>query len=197
MTEPQAEKQVPILAALAQATRLQILDRVSEAGPEGVVAGEIARAIRCPASTLSFHLKELSRTGVLEARPAGRFIHYSLRRPALQALRVYRRSRCQRSGNPRAQGDRHPRSAGDVRQTPASSRSLGTDGASFRAQLRTRCATKSSTGVASSLAGSANSDSIWRRCFSGNTGGSEARNFSTSTGNPSWRRRRCPIGVST
>ena len=89
MTEPQAEKQVPILAALAQATRLQILDRVAQAGPEGVVAGDIARAIRCPASTLSFHLKELSRTGVLEARPAGRFIHYSLRRPALQALAGY------------------------------------------------------------------------------------------------------------
>lgn len=89
MTEPQAEKQVPILAALAQATRLQILDKVSDAGPEGLVAGEIARSIRCPASTLSFHLKELSRTGVLEARPDGRFIHYSLRRPALRALAGY------------------------------------------------------------------------------------------------------------
>lgn len=86
MSELQAQKQVSILAALAQATRLQILDCVSAAGPEGVAAGKIARALRCPASTLSFHLKELSRTGVLDARPAGRFIHYSLRRPALQAL---------------------------------------------------------------------------------------------------------------
>ena len=89
MTDSHAEKQVSILAALAQATRLQILDRVAEAGPQGLVAGEIARSIRCPASTLSFHLKELSRTGVLEARPDGRFIHYSLRRPALQALAGY------------------------------------------------------------------------------------------------------------
>jgi ArsR family transcriptional regulator len=89
MPEPQAQKQVPILAALAQLTRLQILDRVADAGPEGVAAGEIARALRCPASTLSFHLKELNRTGVLEARPAGRFIRYSLRRPALQALAGY------------------------------------------------------------------------------------------------------------
>ncbi len=89
MTEPQAQKQVPILAALAQPTRLLILDRVSGAGPEGVAAGDIARSLRCPASTLSFHLKELSRTGVLEARPEGRFIHYSLRRPALQALAGY------------------------------------------------------------------------------------------------------------
>jgi ArsR family transcriptional regulator len=89
MPEPQVQKQVPVLAALAQATRLQILDRVADAGPEGVAAGEIARALRCPASTLSFHLKELSRTGVLEARPAGRFIRYSLQRPALQALAGY------------------------------------------------------------------------------------------------------------
>jgi ArsR family transcriptional regulator, arsenate/arsenite/antimonite-responsive transcriptional repressor len=89
MTEPQAQKQVPILAALAQVTRLQILDCVAGAGPDGVAAGEIARVLRCPASTLSFHLKELSRTGVLAARPAGRFIRYSLRRPALAALAGY------------------------------------------------------------------------------------------------------------
>jgi DNA-binding transcriptional ArsR family regulator len=89
MPDAQAHKQVLIRAALAQATRLQILDRVADAGPEGVAAGEIARAIRCPASTLSFHLKELSRTGVLEARPAGRFIRYALKRPTLQALAGY------------------------------------------------------------------------------------------------------------
>jgi DNA-binding transcriptional ArsR family regulator len=89
MAETQAQKQVSILAALAQPRRLQILDRVAEAGAEGLAAGDIARALRCPASTLSFHLKELSRTGVLEARPEGRFILYSLRRPALKALALY------------------------------------------------------------------------------------------------------------
>jgi ArsR family transcriptional regulator, arsenate/arsenite/antimonite-responsive transcriptional repressor len=89
MAEAQTLKQVPILAALAQTTRLQILDRVAEAGPEGVAAGDIAKAIRCPASTLSFHLKELSRTGVLQAHPEGRYIRYALRRPALQALAGY------------------------------------------------------------------------------------------------------------
>jgi DNA-binding transcriptional ArsR family regulator len=89
MAESQSQRQVSILAALAQPTRLQILDRVAEVGPEGVAAGAIARAIRCPASTLSFHLKELTRTGVLEARPEGRFILYSLRRPALKALALY------------------------------------------------------------------------------------------------------------
>lgn len=89
MSDETTQKQVPILAALAQATRLQILERVAEGGPQGVAAGEIARSIRCPASTLSFHLKELSRTGVLEPRPEGRFIHYTLQRPALKELAAY------------------------------------------------------------------------------------------------------------
>jgi DNA-binding transcriptional ArsR family regulator len=89
MSESQARKQVPVLAALAQATRLQILDCVAGAGPDGVAAGELARVLRCPASTLSFHLKELSRTGVLESRSEGRFVLYSLRRAALAALASY------------------------------------------------------------------------------------------------------------
>ena len=122
MTEPQAQKQVAILAALAQPTRLQILDCVSDAGPEGVAAGDIARALRCPASTLSFHLKELSRTGVLEARPDGRFIRYALRRPALKALAGYiaglagstRAGRDRRSGKHRSSRRSRERDAGQL-----------------------------------------------------------------------------------
>lgn len=89
MSDAAADRQVLVLAALAQPTRLQILSRVAAAGGEGVAAGEIARSIHCPASTLSFHLKELSRTGILEARPRGRFILYGLQRPALDALARY------------------------------------------------------------------------------------------------------------
>lgn len=89
MTDPVAAKQVLVLAALAQPTRLAILSRVAEAGPLGVAAGELARAVRCPASTLSFHLKELSRTGVLEPRPRGRFVIYALRREVLEDLARY------------------------------------------------------------------------------------------------------------
>jgi DNA-binding transcriptional ArsR family regulator len=89
MAEAAMERQVLVLAALAQPTRLQILSRVADAGDQGLAAGEIARAIRCPASTLSFHLKELSRTGILVARPRGRFIIYGLQRPALEALAHY------------------------------------------------------------------------------------------------------------
>ena len=88
MADP-TPKQVPILAALAQPTRLAILGQVAEAGPLGVAAGALARAVRCPASTLSFHLKELARTGLLEARPRGRFVIYALRREVLEDLSRY------------------------------------------------------------------------------------------------------------
>jgi len=86
MADQSTARQVSILAALAQGTRLEILARVAEAGARGVAAGDIARSIRCPASTLSFHLKELSRTGVLEARPRGRFIIYALQKESLESL---------------------------------------------------------------------------------------------------------------
>jgi DNA-binding transcriptional ArsR family regulator len=81
-----ANRQVLILAALAQPTRLRIVAIVAEAGRKGIAAGEIARALQCPASTLSFHLKELSRAGVLEARPRGRFVIYVMQSGVLEEL---------------------------------------------------------------------------------------------------------------
>jgi len=84
MTE--ADRQVLILGALAQPTRLSVVTIVADAGAKGIAAGEIARSLRCPASTLSFHLKELSQTGVLEARPRGRFVIYAMQPGVLEEL---------------------------------------------------------------------------------------------------------------
>ncbi len=86
MVSELAEKFVPALAALAQPTRLQIIDVVAAAGAIGMPAGAVAKAVRCPASTLSFHLKELTQAGLLQAEPKGRFIIYSIRQPALTEL---------------------------------------------------------------------------------------------------------------
>ena len=65
------------LAALAQETRLAIFRLLVEAGPEGVPAGQLADALEVPPATLSFHLKELSHAGLVQARPQGRFVFYS------------------------------------------------------------------------------------------------------------------------
>lgn len=75
-----------MLGALAQPTRLRIVAIVADAGGKGIAAGEIARALQCPASTLSFHLKELSRAELLEARARGRYMIYALHAGVLQEL---------------------------------------------------------------------------------------------------------------
>ena len=81
-----ANRQVLILGALAQPTRLRIVAIVADAGSKGIAAGQIGRALHCPASTLSFHLKELSRAEVLEARSRGRFMIYALQPGVLEEL---------------------------------------------------------------------------------------------------------------
>jgi ArsR family transcriptional regulator len=77
------------LAALSQPTRLRIVEVVAHGGPEGTAAGRIARAVHCPASTLSFHLKELSQAGLLEATPDGRFIRYSVKPESFADLAAF------------------------------------------------------------------------------------------------------------
>jgi ArsR family transcriptional regulator len=79
MLQTGASDIVSRLAALSQPTRLRIIEVVALGGAEGTPAGRIAKAVRCPASTLSFHLKELAQAGLLEATPDGRFIRYSVR----------------------------------------------------------------------------------------------------------------------
>jgi DNA-binding transcriptional ArsR family regulator len=73
-------------AALSQETRLQALRRLVKAGPEGVTAGELATATGTPASTLSFHLKELQRAGLVTAARSGRNIRYRADYGALTGL---------------------------------------------------------------------------------------------------------------
>lgn len=58
------------LAALAQESRLAVFRLLVEVGPEGMAASKIGDALKIPASSLSFHLKELS-----HANPFGRRRH--------------------------------------------------------------------------------------------------------------------------
>lgn len=65
------------LAALAQATRLQIFRLLVEAGPDGQPVGTIVAALGVAPATMSFHLKELVNADLISARQDGRFIYYS------------------------------------------------------------------------------------------------------------------------
>lgn len=85
---------LPILAALAQETRLSIFRALVQAGPEGLAAGRIAEAVGAPASTLSFHLKELASAGLARSRHDGRFIYYSADYAAMSELVAFLTEKC-------------------------------------------------------------------------------------------------------
>ena len=69
---------VGALAALAQETRLRVFRVLMEAGPEGLSVGRIGHKLKIPGATLSFHLKELARAGLVSARHEKQFIYYSV-----------------------------------------------------------------------------------------------------------------------
>lgn len=68
---------IEALASLAQPTRMTIFRQLVRRGPEGMVAGDIARSLDIVPSTLSGHLAVLRRAELLSATRKQREIHYS------------------------------------------------------------------------------------------------------------------------
>uniref|UniRef100_UPI003F492491 ArsR/SmtB family transcription factor n=1 Tax=Cupriavidus taiwanensis TaxID=164546 RepID=UPI003F492491 len=87
------------LAALAHSIRLSVFRLLVQAGPAGLPAGRIAELMEMPASSLSFHLKELHRAGLLSSRQDGRSIIYMAHFETMNALLGYLTESCC-SGNP-------------------------------------------------------------------------------------------------
>lgn len=86
------------LAALAQETRLAIFRLLVEAGPEGLNAGAIAEALALPPATLSFHVAQLARAGLVESRQESRFIYYSANFTAMDDLIAFLTDNCCQGG---------------------------------------------------------------------------------------------------
>jgi len=82
------------LSALAQDSRLAIFRRLVRAGPAGEAAGAIAEALSIPAPTLSFHLKELERAGLIAQRRESRSLIYAARTETMRELLSYLMKDC-------------------------------------------------------------------------------------------------------
>lgn len=96
------------LAALAHATRLAVFRLLVRQGPDGMPAGEVAQRLDVAASTLSFHLKELERAGLIRATRQQRQILYAADYAGIRELLTFLLRDC-------CQG--HPEICGDLAET--------------------------------------------------------------------------------
>ena len=72
----ESEETILALAALAQPTRLDVFKLLVKHEPEGLAAGDIAKALSVPQNTMSSHLAILSRAGLVSAQRYSRSIVY-------------------------------------------------------------------------------------------------------------------------
>ena len=90
--------------SLGQDTRLAVLRTLLARGASGLPAGDLAAVLGVPASTLSFHLSALERTGLVQATRQGRQIIYAARIARMRALIVFLTETCC-AGQPGLCGD--------------------------------------------------------------------------------------------
>jgi ArsR family transcriptional regulator len=82
------------LSALAQEGRLNVFRLLIRSGPEGLAAGEIARALDVPPNTLSAQLTVLANAQLVRSRRLGRSIIYSADYEAMSVLLAYLMEDC-------------------------------------------------------------------------------------------------------
>ncbi|PNG27317.1 ArsR/SmtB family transcription factor [Methylocella silvestris] len=85
----ESETAIERLAALAQATRLDVFRLLVRHEPDGLSAGEIARRIGVPHNTLSTHFSILARAGLIRAERQSRSIIYRADLGAIGRLAAY------------------------------------------------------------------------------------------------------------
>src|SRR2546427_9381168 len=88
------EDAILALAALAQPTRLDVFRLLVKHEPDGLAAGEIAKALAVPQNTMSSHLSILSRAGLVSAQRFSRSIVYRADLTRLQAVMLFMLNDC-------------------------------------------------------------------------------------------------------
>jgi DNA-binding transcriptional ArsR family regulator len=77
---------IAALAALAQDNRLDVFRLLVQAGPQGLAAGEVARRLKLPPNTLSFHFDRLRQAGLVAVRRESRSMIYTAQFDTMNAL---------------------------------------------------------------------------------------------------------------
>ena len=82
------------LAALAQPVRLRIFRSLVVAGPDGLNPGALSEALAVAATSLSFHLKELTHSGLVSQERQGRNLVYRAAFDRMNGLLGYLSENC-------------------------------------------------------------------------------------------------------
>lgn len=90
----QAGAAIAALGALAQEHRLALFRLLIQAGDKGMPAGAIADVLGVPNSSLSFHLAQLRRAGLVLQERQHRSLIYRANYPAMNALIAYLMENC-------------------------------------------------------------------------------------------------------
>ena len=85
---------VAALGALAQETRLKLFRLLVQRGADGLPAGVIAERLDVPPSSLTFHLQNLQRAGLISQRRESRQLIYSADYEAMNGVVGYLTENC-------------------------------------------------------------------------------------------------------
>jgi len=85
---------IKALAALAQPHRLRVFRALVVVGKEGATPGALADTLELPATTLSFHLKELLNAGLVSQERSGRHLFYRAEYGQMNAVLSYLTRNC-------------------------------------------------------------------------------------------------------
>jgi ArsR family transcriptional regulator len=85
---------IDALAALAQASRLEIFRALVVAGHEGLTPGVMSERLGVAANTLSFHLKELMQAHLVSQQRMGRHLIYRAEFEHMNEVLTYLTQNC-------------------------------------------------------------------------------------------------------
>ena len=92
--DPQADEALLALSALAHHTRLAVFRLLIREGPAGLPAGTIAERVGATPPTLSTHLAQLQRAGLITSRRVQRQIFYAAHVDGIRQLLTFLTEDC-------------------------------------------------------------------------------------------------------
>ena len=90
----QITKYADMFSAMGTEARLQIMQLLLKAHPEGLVVGEIQEELGIPGSTLSHHLDKLRNEDLVRVQRESTFLRYTANTEALQELLGFLYAEC-------------------------------------------------------------------------------------------------------